>query len=490
MGITARMIKNYLSGKNLPFWLFTFSVAIILTIPKLIQDGMFLDGMLYTCVSHNLGNGIGTFWSPEYSPSYFNAGSHFFHEHPPLVFGIQSLFFRIFGNSMYVERFYILLTLFISAFLIKHLWKSIFRNDQNLKSISWLPVFFWITIPSCSWSYSNNMMENTMGIFTLCAVIFIYKSVESEKNETGTLLISGLFIFLATMSKGVPGFFPVAVPFIYWIVFRKKTLLKTIFQTLIILSVPVLLYFLLFHVPQSQENLTFYITKRLLSRISDAPTVVNRFYIIKRLFTELLPQVLFTLLIISVTKLRKKGSSLTGNIRLSIFFFSTGLAASAPLALTMVQRGFYLVPSFPYFAFGFSILTASIIFNFREKICSNPEKYNVFLILSVILFVSAMSFSVMQKGKTVRDRDMLHDVYAIGNTIPVKSEITINHDIANTYVLECYFIRYFNISLFIDTPKNYLMIKKTDGTVISNDFEKLNIDTKIYDIYKLKSDHS
>ena len=47
------MIKEYLMRKNYPVWLFTFSILILLTVPKLIQDGMFLDGMLYTCVSHN-----------------------------------------------------------------------------------------------------------------------------------------------------------------------------------------------------------------------------------------------------------------------------------------------------------------------------------------------------------------------------------------------------------------------------------------------------
>jgi hypothetical protein len=92
----------------------------------------------------------------------------------------------------------------------------------------------------------------------------------------------------------------------------------------------------------------------------------------------------------------------------------------------------------------------------------------------------------MQKGKTIRDKDMLHDVHIIGNTIPNKSTITVNQDLATDYVLECYFIRYFNISLYIDEPKEYLMLRKTTGTPGSADFEKLNIQTKLYDVYKHK----
>jgi 4-amino-4-deoxy-L-arabinose transferase-like glycosyltransferase len=478
------MFKEYLMRKNLPFWLITFSVMILLTVPKLIQDGMFLDGMLYTCVSHNLGNGIGTFWFPEYSPSYLNAGSHFFQEHPPLVFGIQSLFFRLLGDSMYVERFYTFLTMCITAYLINVLWRSIFEKEEAIKKISWLPVLFWITIPSSSWSYSNNMMENTMGIFTLTAVILIFKAVNSTRNRFGALIISGVFVFLATMSKGVTGFFPIALPFLYWIIFRKKPLLNAIIQTLLVVSIPVILYFILFSLPQSHESLSFYLTKRLLGRINDDPTVGNRFYILKRLFNELIPQILVTLLIILTAKLKKIKVPLVSNIGLSIFFFSVGLTAAAPMVLTLVQRGFYLVPSFPYFAIGFSILITPIVLYFNEEVVAKIRKIEVLRILSIVLIVFAIGFSLLQKGKTYRDKDMLFDVNAIGNAIPKNSAITINQDIANTYILECYFIRYYNISLYVDEPKDYLMIKKTMDPPDPGIFEKLDIRTELYDVYR------
>jgi hypothetical protein len=480
------MIKELLMRKNYPVWLFTFSVLILLTVPKLIQDGMFLDGMLYTCVSHNMGNGTGSFWFPQYSPSYFNAGSPFFLEHPPLVFGIQSLFFRLLGDSMYVERFYTFLTLCITAFLINVLWRTIFEKEEAMKKISWLPILLWITIPSISWSYSNNMMENTLGIFTLSAVIIIYKAVESSQNKFGTLVVSGVFIFLATMSKGVPGFFPIAMPFLHWIIFRKKSFLKVLLQTLLILSVPTILYFILFNLPQSHESLLFYLTKRLLGRINDSPSVDNRFFILKRLLTELIPQILFTLIIILVTKLKKSNVPLISNIACAALFFSIGLAASVPMIFTLVQSGFYLVPSFPYFAIGFSIFISRIVLNYKEGLINKNRQFKICRILSIVLFFFAICFSLMQKGKTLRDRDLLHDVHAIGNTIPKKSAISVNQDIANTYVLGCYFIRYYNISLYVDEPKDYLMINKSGESPVSTDFEKLNIETKLYDVYRKK----
>ena len=154
--------------KHLPFRIFTLAIFIGLIIPLLVQDGMFMDGVLYTAVAKNQAEGFGSFWYPIFADTWNKHGVHTFHEHPPLVFGIQSLFFKIFGTSIYVERFYSLLSAIITAWLIHINWKALFQNQKHLIKFSWLPILFWIIIPICFWSFQNNMQENTMGIFTLC----------------------------------------------------------------------------------------------------------------------------------------------------------------------------------------------------------------------------------------------------------------------------------------------------------------------------------
>ena len=479
------MLKKYFSGKDTPFWLLTFSIVALLTLSRLIKDGMFMDGMLYTCVSHNLSKGIGTFWFPVFSPSYHNSGSPFFMEHPPLVFGIQSIFFRILGDSMYVERIYIFLTMCITAFLIHHLWQSIFKKDKELKKISWLPILLWITIPSSSWSYINNMMENSMGIFTLGAVICIFKSFESQKHKFSLLFLSGFLVFSATMSKGVPGLFPLSVPFLHWLIIRKKSLRNALLSTLLIVLVPAVFYFILFHFPQSRESLKFYITERLLRRINENPTVGSRFYIMKRLFMELIPIISLVIVAIVFSRIRKLNIQHTGYFRYALFFLSIGLAASVPMILTHVQRGFYLVPSFPYFAIGFSIILVPLVLLARENLSNNPRNHRIFIYVSSIVFVFSLAFAASQKGKTERDKDMLHDVYAIGKEIPENSTVSITEELAAAYVLECYFIRYFNIGLFANEQKDYYLTSKTSD-FSNNAYEKLKLETRLYDIYKRK----
>jgi hypothetical protein len=329
------------------------------------------------------------------------------------------------------------------------------------------------------------MMENTLGLFCLISVLFILKAVESDQTRPGLLILSGIFIFLASFSKGIPGLFPLSVPFLYWLTVRKKTFYNTIISSLIIIFVPTLLYFILFHLPQSKESLTFYVTHRLLERIQNNPTVSNRFNILMRIVSELILQILLVGLIIFIDKKRKYNLRLFKYSDYSVFFISIGLSASVPLMLTLVQRGFYLVPSFPYFGIGLSVIIAPVIFALRENIFNNQMKHRLLLITSTILFVFSITFTITQLGKSSRDKEILHDVYAIGNEIPKNSAVTITSDLSSVYVLECYFIRYFNISLFVNVPKEYYLIRKTTS-FSDKAFEKLKIDTELYDIYKRK----
>jgi 4-amino-4-deoxy-L-arabinose transferase-like glycosyltransferase len=82
--------------------LFVLTLYCLLIGYKLIRLGIHGDGVEYASVARNLSDGVGTFWKP-----YLDDRIHpVFHEHPPLVFWIQSLFFRFFGDGPYLESFF------------------------------------------------------------------------------------------------------------------------------------------------------------------------------------------------------------------------------------------------------------------------------------------------------------------------------------------------------------------------------------------------
>ena len=127
---------NKLKSVDAPFWILTIVVFIGLLLPKIIQEGMFMDGMLYACVSKNLANSYGTFWLPKFNEMGLG-GLKTFHEHPPLVFGIQAIFFKILGNSMYVEKFYSFFTACVTAWLIIRSWKLLHKDNTENARLSW-----------------------------------------------------------------------------------------------------------------------------------------------------------------------------------------------------------------------------------------------------------------------------------------------------------------------------------------------------------------
>ena len=129
------MFENNFRNKYLAYWVFTISVVLALTLPKLMQDGMFQDAVLYSSVSHNLSQGIGTFWFPQYSKLNI-AGLPSFHEHPPLVFGIQALFYKIFGSSIYVERFYTFFVMCLNILLITLIWRKVFIKEKKIADLA------------------------------------------------------------------------------------------------------------------------------------------------------------------------------------------------------------------------------------------------------------------------------------------------------------------------------------------------------------------
>ncbi len=464
-----------MQSSHFPFRVFTAAVLVVLVVPTLIMDGMFMDGLLYTCVAKNLSEGLGTFWKPHYSATYLS----FFDQQPPLGFAIQSIAFKIFGTSIYTARIYSFLTLCAGAFLITKIWSILFKNEEGVRKTSWLPVLLWIIIPVCSWAYSNNMLECTMVVFDLLAVLFLIKF--TEKNFLPHLLLAGIFIFLASLTKGFQGLFPLAALFFHWIAYRKHPFLKMVLNSAMLVAVPALIYLLVFQIGEAREGLSTYLNRRVWNSIASVATVESRFYLAGRLFTELLAPALLSGLAVILLK-RKTGPEKKYPAHF-IFFLLIGLSASLPLMITLEQRGFYLATSFPFFAIAIAALAAPYISGAIEKINTEGRSSRIFNILSVVLLCGAVLFSAFQIGKAKRNKTMLHDIYLIGEEIPKGSIASATPALWHDWEFQEYFVRHFYISLDGNAvPSREFLISEAqpEDTL----YKRINIPTEKYNLYK------
>jgi 4-amino-4-deoxy-L-arabinose transferase-like glycosyltransferase len=87
------MLKR-LSTRQVLF-LLVFSIFCLLVCPKILEMGKNGDGTEYASIARNMSEGLGTFWAPYLDDT--NWPVHW--EHPPLIYWIQSIFFRLFGDG-------------------------------------------------------------------------------------------------------------------------------------------------------------------------------------------------------------------------------------------------------------------------------------------------------------------------------------------------------------------------------------------------------
>jgi len=442
-----------------------------------------MDGLLYACISKNLSEGLGSFWHPHFSTTLYS----FFDQQPPLGFGIQSLFFKLFGDSIYVERLYSFLSALITSGLIIVLWRIIFKNENEIKKLSWLPVLFWITIPVCFWAYSNNMLENTMGIFDLFAIIFLIRFFQNQ--SLGWIILSGIFIFLASLTKGFQGMFPFAAVFLGWLIYKNISLRKMLVASLALLLVPFLIYFLLMKSDSAHQSLSAYMNNRVLNSIQNAEEISSRFYLLMRMLSELLPLIILSVSIAAIAKwkIKKENKGVLFFKKHILFLLLIGMSASFPLMITMEQRGFYLVTSFPYYAISLAVISAPWLSYWIEKINVQRVSFRIFRIISILSLVVVFAFSFLEIGKPSRDADMIHDVHLIGKSVPKETILGSTKELWKVWPLQEYLVRHYYIcqDAGILPKHDYLLLESENQLPSDIKTEKVNIQTIKYHLYKV-----
>ena len=457
-------------------WVFTIATGIMLICPGLVQDGMFMDGQQYACVAKQLADGNGVFWFPHLSATWSKAGSSFFMEHPPLVYGIQSFYFYVFGSSLYTERIYDFSILILSTILILQIWVSIFRENEALKKMSWLPVLLWLIIPVNFWAFQHNIHELTLSFFALGAVLGWIKHIQSNKIWSWYLFISVGCLLGSFLCKGIVGLFPIIVGCLYAIL-QLESWKRLMISSLIYVVLFFVVVMLLLLDQQAYESLSYYFKERLWYRVNEEPVVNNRWIIIGQLALNLAPLILLAAISYRYIKIKK----LNWKYPEMQWFILIGLSASVPLILTHVQRNFYLVPSLPYFAMSCALLTVPLVHYFNKKPWEKLKK--IVGAVSLCFLLIALAVTAFSIGKTKRDHLLLQDVYQIGQIVPENSVVEVSKTLVENWPLQMYLIRYFNIALTSSTEEaDFYLTEKSVS--FKNDKKLINDNLNYYQLFK------
>jgi len=463
----------------------TYSIILALVLPGLVQHGMFMDGTQYACVARDLAQGKGSFWFPHLSDSWTKNGSPYFIEHMPLVYFLQSKFFVLFGESIYIEKIYCFCCLLLSAVFIHKIWQLLPFESNALKRNSWLPMFLWITCGSVFWAYQNNMLEITVSVFVLASVYFLLKTVYQVRWRYFNVFIAGICIFLSSLSKGLPGLFPLLGFMLFYFACRNLSLKRALLYSFVLASIPFFIYVLLYFFNQdAKESIHFYLVDRLFYRVNNDPLVENRLTILFWLFTDMLIPLAFVTLLAVWFKLRSVKNVMSPERRkLGAFFILLGFAGVIPLTLTFVQRAVYFIPALPFFAIGLSLWIVHGIEEMKKRV--DTEKYYQKARYSSLILLSGVVIAcALLAGKTSRNEDMLEDVRKICAKVPPGSYVDVPGNIYERWDFQFYLLRYGSIVLWPvpNTHSKFYLVPKPGSTENVKDYRQINIGLKNFEL--------
>lgn len=442
------------------------AVFFIVIAPNWLAEGMFMDGLIYSSISLNMATGQCSFWEPSFTKTFITN----FDGHPPLSFWLESWFFKWFNLHPVSERIYAMI-MYLGSFGMMHLiWKKLLPERING---FWLALLFFVLFPLIGWSVSNGLIENTLMFFTLGAVYFLVLSVDQNRLY---LLLGGLFIFLATLTKGPVGLFPLGFYMAYQLAFPSTQWMKTIGRTVALIASVVLCYVVLFvSSDQALSSLQQYFQKQIVESAAEVQVVDHRFVIIGKLLQELIAAASLTLVLFIVQKTTQRKQLVQWSSTSSLFLI-VGLMASLPIMITLKQRGFYLIPSLPYFALFFGSLIHVPIVNWNKWL--KP--------VAVVLSIVAIGLNSYFFGEINRDKEKLEDVIALRNDVAPGDFLGMSKDLFSDWSGHGYFYRYNQVSLdgTLKRPHQYLITRR--GGKVPEGYQ-LKTSLKYYDLFEKKT---
>jgi hypothetical protein len=460
------------------FYFLVPGLFLLFVSPYLFVDGMFLDGVIYATVARNMAEGIGSFWAPQYTDTLFKD----FFEHPPLAMGLESILFSLFGDHFLVERIYSLLSIALMSLVLVMIWRRISTGEE--RSYGWLPLLMILPLPLLAWTAGNNMLENTLSLFTSLSILFMIKSMAERRILN--LFLAAFFLLCAFFTKGVVALFPLSFFFLMMLFGKDYSIRRFISDTIYLLFFFAALSGILFlTIPESLINIQYYFKNQVIRSLESVVTVNSRFHIIERLFMELLPAILLTLLIYFLVR-PARPSSIKGGWK--YVMLGLGLSATLPIMVSLKQRGFYIVPALPFFALAFSLIILPKVMFLVKRIAEKPRLSRVLVVSGYFLMTAAVALNLTQIGKTGRHQQMLEDVYILSESIPPRTILSSTPELINDYSLCAYLFRYGYISLERDPEEihSYLLLPAEADPADYIDFEMTSIPLQRYQLLKLR----
>ena len=462
------MLARLSSAKLL--FILAFTLYFLLLGHKLMRIGIHGDGLEYATVAMNMADDVGSFWKP-----YLDDHIHpVFHEHPPLVFWIQSIFFRIFGDGLYLESFYGALVGLVILGCMALFWQRV-RSDFKLPPVGiWWPVLMMISLPIYTYLMQTNRLICTYTILAILPTYASYRSMIGERHHLILFsLLSGMLIYLGFIAKGPVAFFTFAVPALAWIALKAK-FSRVVISTLLALGTLTLALSATFYFfPDSQDFWKgFWQAQVVASLKSQRAAGDSHWHLVERWAAEMAVPVAvagFFMFLAGISWRQVRGN------RQALFFLLIGLASSLPFLISTRQHVRYIFQSFPFYVLGLAFAADRIAAGIESSLSDRPRLRAA--VGSIALILGLIAFASMLVGKDhIRDRKPFYeDIYRQKIELPERTVISACPAamILNDWLFAD-MMRVYKVSLTPETGKQYLLVAKDSGCPVPEGYQRIN----------------
>jgi hypothetical protein len=328
----------------------------------------------------------------------------------------------------------------------------------------------------------------TLVLMFLAVAIDLYLDFLTSK-KISLMLWFGLILLLLFLTKGFQSCFIVVLPFSYALfhVKEKKVFWFVCFTSLFLLAG---ILFLLFVYAPSKNWYNCYYQARLVLTMNNVGATTDKHYqILIQLLMETIAVWLLFLGLGGYLMFKKQYSSKQTFIeplhdRLGLSFLFTFLAGTLPFTLSLVQRGFYLVPAY-------LCLTLFLTYTYREQwlyffaVLNKLAQFIWVKVLILLIFLASIGYVLFNANAYKREKELAHDLEVISPLMKAGTTIGINSNVWNYFNLHSYLYMQKKISLSADPQLNgFVIVYKNELPAMEQaEVIKIELPTQELDLY-------
>ena len=325
--------------------------------------------------------------------------------------GMESLFFRVLGGSVWTERVFMALAWIATAAGIASLQRRLWP-ERGSDSALW-NVAVWSSAPLVGWGMGNHVQEMWMAPFTVWAVVAM--------SYSRWVWLGGLLTVAAALFKGPQGLFPLVwLPLVGGLGLVSRG--EAVRRFGIVLVTVLVTAFGLWLWDDAREAILRNAGNRLVRTFTQARavTTADRLWLLGPMLGQWA-----VLLGASLAVAWIRFDSLRASLdRRVLAILALGLCASLPLMVTQEQRDFYLITSLGFVALGLgnALVGTKVLRSSRFAVVAG---------LIAMAGLSSLPWRLVERDSELRDSlAMFKEDYAPRSAFNVVLELRLNHELA------------------------------------------------------------